>query len=46
MIWGDFFEVMTIIIQLLMAFMVIPACIVASAILFVRLLMMVEREIN
>ena len=46
MIWGDFFEVMTIIIQLLMAFMVIPACIVASAILIVRLIKMVEREIN
>jgi hypothetical protein len=46
MIWGDFFEVMTIIIQLLMAFMVIPACIVCSAILIVRLIKMVEREIN
>jgi hypothetical protein len=46
MIWGDFFEVMTIIIQLLLAFMVIPACIVCSAILIVRLIKMVEREIN
>ena len=46
MIWGDFFEVMTIIIQLLMAFMAIPACIVCSAILIVRLIKMVEREIN
>jgi hypothetical protein len=46
MIWGDFFEVMTIIIQLLMAFMIIPACLVCSAILIVRLIKMVEREIN
>ena len=46
MSWAEFFEVMTIIIQLVCAFMVIPACIVASAILIVRLIKMIEREIN
>ena len=46
MSWAEFFEVMTIIIQLVCAFMVIPACIVAGVILINRLLKMALEELS
>jgi hypothetical protein len=44
--WAEFFEVMTIIIQLVCAFLVIPACIVAGVILINRLLKMAAEELS
>ena len=46
MSWAEFFEVMTIIIQLVCAFLIIPACIVACVILINRLLKMAMEEIS
>jgi len=44
--WAEFFEVMTIIIQLVCAFLIIPASIVAAVILINRLLKMALEEIS
>jgi len=44
--WAEFFEVMTVIIQLVCAFLVIPACVVAAVILINRLLKMALEEIS
>ena len=46
MSWAEFFEVMTVIIQLVCAFLIIPACIVAGVILINRLLKMAMEEIS
>lgn len=46
MSWAEFFEVMTVIIQLVCAFLVIPASVVAAVILLNRLLKMALEEIN
>lgn len=46
MSWAEFFEVMTIIIQLVCAFLIIPASIVAAVILINRLLKMALEEIS
>ena len=46
MSWAEFFEVMTVIIQLVCAFLVIPACVVAAVILLNRLLKMALEEIS
>jgi hypothetical protein len=44
--WAEFFEVMTVIIQLVCAFLVIPASVVAAVILINRLLKMALEEIS
>jgi hypothetical protein len=44
--WAEFFEVMTIVIQLICAFLVIPASVVAAVILINRLLKMALEEIS
>jgi hypothetical protein len=44
--WAEFFEVMTVIIQLVCAFLVIPASVVAAVILLNRLLKMALEEIS
>jgi hypothetical protein len=44
--WAEFFEVMTIVIQLVCAFLVIPASVVAAVILINRLLKMALEEIS
>lgn len=46
MSWAEFFEVMTIVIQLICAFLVIPASVVAAVILINRLLKMALEEIS
>lgn len=46
MSWAEFFEVMTIVIQLVCAFLVIPASVVAAVILINRLLKMALEEIS
>ena len=46
MSWAEFFEVMTIIIQLVCAFLVIPSCLVAAMILLHRLVKMAVEEIS
>lgn len=46
MSWAEFFEVMTVIIQLVCAFLVIPASVVAAVILINRLLKMALEEIS
>ena len=46
MSWAEFFEVMTVLIQLVCAFLIIPASIVAAVILINRLLKMALEEIS
>ena len=46
MSWPEFFEVATIIIQLIAAFIVIPSCLVAGFILIVKLLKMAAEELT
>jgi len=44
--WAECAEVATIIAQLVLAFMVIPACIVASAIIVSRLIKLAVEELS
>ena len=46
MSWHEFFEVMTIINQLIVAFIVIPSCLVAGFILIAKLLKMAAEELT
>lgn len=46
MSWAEFFEVMTIVIQLICAFVVIPACLVIGFILIAKLLKMAVEELS
>lgn len=46
MSWPEFFEVATIIIQLIAAFIVIPSCLVAGFILIAKLLKMAAEELT
>ena len=46
MSWAEFFEVTTIIIQLIAAFIVIPSCLVAGFILIAKLLKMAAEELT
>lgn len=46
MSWAEFFEVATIITQLVLALLIAPACIVASAILVSRLIKLAAEELS
>jgi hypothetical protein len=44
--WAEFFEVMTVIIQLVCTFLIIPSCVVAAVIILHRLVKLVAEEIS
>jgi hypothetical protein len=44
--WAEFFEVATVITQLVLALLVAPACIVASVILVSRLIKLAAEELS